>query len=77
MTPELAAACVEAMHVLCRDGRVLKSGRAALYIFGGLGWRRTAALFALPPLIWGVEFGYWIVSSNRLFFDRLLFPREE
>ena len=74
MTPELEAACARAMHVLCNDGRVLRSGRAALHILGGLGWRRTADFLSLPPLIWGVEFGYWIVASNRLLFDRLFFP---
>ena len=41
MTPELAQACAETMHVLCRDGRILRSGRAALYILEGLGWRRS------------------------------------
>ena len=76
MTPELTQACAEAMHVLCRDGRILRSGRAALYILEGLGWRRSAAFFSLPPMIWAVELGYWIVSSNRVFFDRILFPRE-
>lgn len=75
MTPELEAACARAMHVLCRDGRVLREGRAALYIFGGLGWRRTAAFFSLPPMIWAVELAYRIVASNRAFFDRLIFPR--
>lgn len=75
MTPELEVACARAMHVVCSDGRVLRAGRAALYIFSGLGWPRTAAFFALPPMIWGVELAYRIVASNRLFFSRLLFPR--
>lgn len=75
MTPELSKACEEAMHVICRDGTLLRSGRATLYICSGLGWRRSAALLSLPPLVWFVELMYWGVASNRLFFNRLLFPR--
>lgn len=75
MTPELREACEEAMHVICRDGTLLKSGRATLYIYSGLGWRQSAALLSLPPVIWLVELMYWVVASNRLFFSRLLFPR--
>ncbi len=75
MTPELAAACELAMHVLCADGRVLRAGQASLYILSELGWPRIAGLFSIPPMIWFVEFGYRIVVSNRVFFDRLLFPR--
>jgi predicted DCC family thiol-disulfide oxidoreductase YuxK len=75
MTPELAAACERAMHVLCADGRLLRAGRASLYILSGLGWPRIAMFFSLPPMIWFVELGYQIVVSNRVLFDRLLFPR--
>ena len=76
MTPELAAANKRAMHVLCRDGRLLRAGRASLYIFSGLGWVRTAAICSMPPIIWFVEIGYRVVVSNRVFFDRLLFSRD-
>lgn len=75
MTPELESACAEAVHVVCSDGRILHSGRAGLYILGGLGWPRSASFLALPPMIWAVELAYWIVSTNRVFFDRLLFRR--
>jgi predicted DCC family thiol-disulfide oxidoreductase YuxK len=73
MTPELAAACDDAVHVICNDGRVLRAGRAMLYILSELGWRRTAAFFSPRPNIWLVEFVYWILASNRQFFSRFLF----
>ena len=75
MTPELTAACEREVHVLCADGRVLRAGRASLYVLSGLGWRRTSVFFSLQPMIWFVELGYRIVASNRAFFDRLLFHR--
>ncbi len=73
MTPELAAACADAFHVLCTDGRTLRAGRAVLYVFAGLGWRKTSAILSIPPLIWLVEIGYWVVANNRPLFNRLLF----
>jgi len=74
MSPALAAACVDAFHVLCRDGRVLRAGRAALYVMAGLGWRKTAWVLGLPPFIWFVEWGYRVVATHRVFFNRMLFP---
>ena len=73
MTPELAQACADAFHVLRRDGEILAGGRASLYVFGRLGYPRITALLALPPFIWGVEWGYRLVANHRVFWDRLLF----
>ena len=73
MTPELAVACERAVHVICSDGRVLRGGRAILYILSELGWRRSAVFFSLRPNIWLVEIIYSIVASNRKIFSRFLF----
>ena len=75
MTPEFTIACENAVHVICNDGRILRAGRAILYILSELGWRRTAGFFSLRPNIWLVEFLYWIIASNRSFFSRFLFRR--
>lgn len=75
MTAELAIACEQAVHVICNDGRVLRAGRAMLYILSELGWRRTAVFFSLRPNVWFVELLYQIVASNRSFFSRFLFKR--
>jgi len=75
MSPELAVACERAVHVICDDGRVLRAGRATLYILSELGWRRTAAFFSLRPNVWLVEGFYWIIASNRSFFSRFFFRR--
>lgn len=76
MTPELYAACEKAVHVLTADGRVLRAGRASLYVLGGIGFGWLAKPLSLPPLVWLVELGYWIISRNRPFFARLLFTKE-
>ena len=40
----------------------------------GLGWRKTAWVLGLPPFIWFVEWGYRVVATHRVFFNRMLFP---
>jgi predicted DCC family thiol-disulfide oxidoreductase YuxK len=76
MTPQLRAACARAIHVVTRDGEILRGGRAALFIVGQVGWPRLARLASWPPFVWLVELGYWIVARNRPFFGRFLFRRE-
>ncbi len=76
MTDELRRACAEAAHVVRPDGTTLKAGRASLHVAAGLGWRRTARLLSLPPLVWLVELGYYLVARNRSFFSRFFFRRE-
>ena len=39
---------------------------------GLIGYRRLARIGTLPPFIWGIEIGYWIVARNRRLFGRLL-----
>jgi predicted DCC family thiol-disulfide oxidoreductase YuxK len=72
MTPELAAACRTAVHVITADGRVLRAGRASLFVLGETGHTALARLLGWPPFIWLVELGYLIVARNRSFFSRLL-----
>jgi len=74
MTPALAAACADAVHVVTADGRVLRAGRAVLFVLEQLGW--PVRLLALPPLIWPIEWLYRVVARNRAFFSRFLFRRE-
>ncbi len=75
MDDALERACAQAAHVLCRDGRRLRAGRAILFIYAELGWPRLARFAALPPMVWAVELGYTLVSRNRMFFSRFLFRR--
>jgi predicted DCC family thiol-disulfide oxidoreductase YuxK len=75
MTPELRAACARAFHVVTLDGRVLGAGRAALHVLARLGHPRLARVLAVPPLVWAVELGYWLVARNRQLFSKLLFRR--
>jgi predicted DCC family thiol-disulfide oxidoreductase YuxK len=75
MTPELRSACERAVHVLTRDGRLLRAGEASLYILRALGYR-SAAIGRAPPFLWAVEAGYGLVARHRGFFGRYLFRNE-
>jgi predicted DCC family thiol-disulfide oxidoreductase YuxK len=76
MTPRLRRACARAVHVVTPDGRILRAGRAALYIIGACGWPLAAQVLSVRPLVWLVEIGYRIVANNRPFFGRLLLTNE-
>ncbi len=75
MTPALRAACARAFHVVTKEGRVLRGGRAALYVLGRLGHPGWARVLGLPPLVWAVELCYWLVARNRQLVSRLIFKR--
>jgi predicted DCC family thiol-disulfide oxidoreductase YuxK len=75
MTPALRAACARSFHVVRADGGVLRAGRAALYVLARLGHPVLARVLALPPLVWAVELGYWLVARNRQLFSKYLFRR--
>lgn len=76
MTEDLRAHCARAVHVITSDGRVLRGGRAAMFILRELGFRRLGGLGGAPPLVWGVELGYRVVARNRRLFSRFMFRRE-
>lgn len=75
MDEDLAHACSRAVHLRHPDGGLEQAGRACLRVLEIAGYRQTARLLRLPPLVWGVEVGYWLVARNRMLFSRLLFRR--
>lgn len=75
MTPELHRACAHAVHVVEPDGTVHRAGRAVLFALQLVGWRVLPRILRLPPLIWFVELGYWIVARNRRWFSKFMFRR--
>lgn len=76
MTPELRRACERAVHLITRDGRLLRAGRACLFILERIGWGWMARVLSWPPFVWAVELVYWIVARNRGLFSRVLFTHE-
>ena len=76
MTEALHADCAKAMWVICADGTRHRGGRAVLHLAEHTGFRRLARVLALPPLIWLVEAGYWVMARNRYVFSRVFFRRE-
>jgi len=79
MTPKLRKACERAVHVVRTDGRVLRAGRACLFIKERLGWGRLAKLLSWPPFVWPIEWGYRVFADHRPFFARWMLTekREE
>lgn len=75
MTAELRAACAWAVHVVTPSGRVLRGGRAVLFVVHGLGYRRFARMLARRPLVWLVEGGYRVVAANRGLIERMIASR--
>ena len=76
IAPEIIAACQDAVHVVSSDGKVLRAGRATLFILERIGWGWFARLLSVPPFIWLIEIAYRIVASHRDFFARFLFRNE-
>ncbi len=75
MDEDLAAACSRAVHLRHPDGRLERAGRACLTVLEVVGYRRTARWLRLPPLVWAVELGYWLVARNRMLFSRWVFRK--
>ncbi len=73
MTDALAARCTRAIHILTPSGQMLAGGRASLCLLRLLGYRRAVWVLSLPPFVWCVEAGYWLIARNRRFFSRFLF----
>lgn len=72
MTAELRVRSQKAIQLIHPDGRITSAGRASLDVLRLLGWRKTAAFFRRPPLIWAVEGGYRLVARSRGIVSRLL-----
>ena len=77
MTPELFSACSRSVHVITSDGRVLRAGRACLFILHELGHPTLARALLIPPFIWMIELGYRIVAANRPLLSRVFFRHED
>jgi len=75
MTPELRAACARAVHVLTPEGSLLRAGRACLWVLQRTGHPALSRVLSLPPLVWAVELGYWLVARNRRLASRMMFRR--
>jgi hypothetical protein len=78
MTPQLYEASQKAVHVITAGGRIMKAGRASMFVLEEVGYPRWLVRpFTWPPLVWFTELGYWIVARNRPFFSKFLFTPEE
>jgi len=53
------------VHVITADGRVLRNGRAVLFIGEQLGYGWLTRPLSLPPMVWVVEGVYWVIARLR------------
>ena len=73
MTNDIYSACSKSVHVVTRQGIVFKAGSACLFILEQIGYKTLAQIGRTYPLIWLIEWGYWLVARNRRWIGRLLF----
>jgi predicted DCC family thiol-disulfide oxidoreductase YuxK len=77
MTPQLYAACRQAVHVITMEGRIIRAGRAVMFVLEEIGYPHWLVRpFTWPPLVWLTEMGYRLVANHRPFFGRFLFTGE-
>lgn len=72
VSEELRLACADAVHVITRDGRILRAADAWLFMLRAIGWRTVPALLGAPLLRRFTEFGYRVVARYRHRLSRLL-----
>ena len=77
ISPELRAACEQAVHVLAPDGMVYRAGQAVVYCLLLTRWRRLALLLRSGPLHWLLERIYAFVAGHRIFLSRFIFVHED
>ena len=75
MTGPFRESCGRSIQLFLPGAPPLSAGRAALAVLSLLGWRKTTAFLATPPLIWGVEAAYRIAARNRALFSRIVFGK--
>lgn len=73
MTPALRHACSQSVHIIKRNGQILRGARAVLFFGETVTYRPIFRFLARSPLIWPMEWGYRIVANNRPFFARYFF----
>ncbi len=76
ISPQLRAACQEAVHVLAPDGTLYRAGRAVVYCLLLSRWRRLGLLLRWGPPLWLLERLYAFVASHRSFISRFIFVHE-
>ena len=69
MTPLLQVQAQRAVQVVTNDERQLSGGRAVLFALRETGWHRwLVRVLEHRPFVWGIDWGYRIVSANRNLF---------
>lgn len=74
MTPELREECKEAVHVVLRDGSILRGGAACLFALREVGYKIPEAL-TRSPLNLMTEGVYKLVARNRKLFSKFFTPK--
>jgi predicted DCC family thiol-disulfide oxidoreductase YuxK len=75
MTTALRRACSQSVHVIKRNGQIVRGARAVLFFLETTRYGSFARFVAHSPLIWPLECAYRIVANNRPFFARFFFRK--
>lgn len=70
--PELKERSKREIIVRLASGKELGGAYAVLFILQHTGWGWFAQLLSLPPFIWLLRAGYWVIARNRQRISRLL-----
>ena len=76
ISPELRAACQNAVHVIKNDGEILRAGRAVLFCGQQTRWHQLARIAGWPIFLPFIEIGYALIAKNRGVVSKFLFTRE-
>lgn len=76
MHPELYEGCKSALYVITEDSRELRGAKGVLFLYAKTGWSLPYKILSVPPLLWLVQFGYWLVARNRGLISRIFFKNK-
>lgn len=68
--------CKREVLVVDKEGREFFGPKGMLFILAELGWGGFARLLMLPPFIWVIAVGYFLVARNRGLISRTFFKGE-
>lgn len=73
MTPEIMERCQYEMALVTPTGEVLFGAKGMLRTLEVLKWGIFARILAIPPLVWPIQLGYWLIARNRLWISKRFF----
>ena len=77
MTDDAYKRAAREILVFTTDGRCLGGANAFLFFKQKTGWGAIAAVLRIPPFIWLLQGGYWLIARNRGLISKLFYGGRE